>query len=224
MRQEVEEKIDAIIKAYGQEVVSRKGQEHGGVARTAKSRWVKRLTGQMVDLAWLELGGNANRMEMKAGRHKIPIRPDYVQGLNEGVRRHILASIEEYSCDVRIDKQVLVDGRFVLGMKSSIYVQNAFLKNTLADFHLLKAASPEVNCYLFQLESPPEKSRRERENMMYGSLPAHALMSHVPDVDLRLFTFLERNRKADRSGYNPLKKERVVAAIELLAKDLAKHV
>lgn len=219
MRQDVEERISTILKAHE--------QERCGVSRAEKGKWVKHLTRQMVELAWLELGGNMDRIEVKTSRCKIPIRPEYVRKLNER-DRHMPGSIE-FVCNAKVDHQVLVDGRFVLGMKSSIYTQNSWLKNTLVDFHLLKSTFPEISCYLFQLENPPEKGCRDRENMMYGSLPAHTLMSYFPDVGLRIFTFQERRRKAGRTHhkpefYKPIKRERVVAAIGLLAKDLAKYL
>lgn len=220
MRQEVEERIGTIIRVHEQEC--------RGVSRAAKGKWMKRLTRQMVELAWLELGGGMDRIETKTGRCRIPIRPEYVRKMKERGER-MPPSIEEYFHDAKIDSQVLVDGRFVLGMKSSIYTQNAWLKNTLVDFHLLKSTFPEIGCYLFQLENPPEKDCRDREDMMYGSLPTHTLMSHYPDVGLRIFTFRERRRRTDRPRHEPefhgsFKKERAVAAIELLAKDLVKYL
>ncbi len=236
MQHDLEKEIALLVRAHEEEIgnVDRKatdqiGRAYGGVVRASKGKWVERLTEHVIYLAWLELGGNIARINVNSSRHKIPMRQEYVQALDKEVREYILTSIGEYSYPAQVDKQVFVDGQFVMGIECKAYTENAMLKRILVDFHLLKSAFPDISSYLFQLESQLGGDYREHNAVTYGSASSHTLMSYFPDVDLQIFTFLGGERKVDRpihkpEFYKPLEKERVTAALELLTEDLVQYI
>ena len=128
-----------------------------------------------------------------------------------------------------MDKQVYIDDVFVLGIECKAYTENAMIKRILVDFSLLKTIYPDLNCYLFQLESQLGGDYSDLKEITFGSKPTHTLMSYFPEVKLNVFTFLEGERKVDepihkKEFFKPLKREQVEKAVTLLAADLKNHL
>lgn len=53
----------------------------GGQVRSAKGKLVVNLLDAMVHLAWREMGGESNRLEVVTRRVKIPIDADYAKNI-----------------------------------------------------------------------------------------------------------------------------------------------
>lgn len=218
---------EAVVKNVEHSAIHQTERAYGGVIRSIKGKWVERLTEQIINMAWLRLGGDMSRLTVNSKRHKIPLRQEYVEKLDDEVREYILSS-GDYFYAASVDKQVFIDNNFVMAIECKAYTENAMLKRILVDFQLLKSMFPNISSYLFQLESQLGGDYREHNEVTYGSKSSHTLMSYFPDVDLRIFTFLEGERHVDRpihkpEYYKPLKEEQVVAAIDILAKDLAQY-
>lgn len=73
------------------------------------------------------------------------------------------------------------------------------LKRILVDFSLLKSLHPDLICCLFQLESMlGGQYAHPLAHPQLGSPKSHVLMSFFPNVDLKIITLLEGERKVDR--------------------------
>ena len=235
MQHDLENEINSIVaeheevlKNVEQDAAHQTERAYGGVIRSSKGQWVEHLTEQIINLAWRRLDGDISRLEVNSQKHKIPLRQEYLENLDDEVREHILSS-DDYFYSASVDKQVFVDNNFVMAIECKTYTENAMLKRILVDFWLLKSMFPDMSSYLFQLESHLGGDYQEHNEVTYGSRSSHTLMSYFLGVDLRIFTFLEGERNVDRpihkpEYYKPLKKERVIAAIDLLAEDLSQYV
>ncbi len=235
MRLDLEKEVDRlsldyerVIKSIDREAADQTSRAYGGVVRAVKGQWVEDLTERLIELAWDRLEADRSRLEVNPQRHRIPMESGYLEKLDDETRAHILASDEEYTYPANVDKQICVDGKFVMGIECKSYTENAMLKRILVDFTLLKFAFPKLRCHLFQLESQLGGDYSAHNEITYGSKSTLTLMSHFPDVDLKIFTFLKGERKVDRpihkpEFFKPLEKGRVLQAIDILADDMAQY-
>lgn len=216
-----------LFKSIDRKAAGQTSRAYGGVVGSVKRQWFAGLAERLVKLAWSRLGADGSRLELNSQRQKIPMRPGYLEKLDGETRAHILASDEEYTCPANVGKQIWIDGRLAMGIECTNHTGNETLKRILVDFMLLKSVFPEMRCYLFQLESQLGGDYSAHNEITYGSQSTVTLLSHFPDVDLKIFTFLKGERKADRpihkpEFFKPLEKGRVLQAIDLLADDLAR--
>ncbi|HOL56783.1 MAG TPA: restriction endonuclease [Spirochaetota bacterium] len=230
-----ENKIEEIIKTYESivKVVDKKAREdknrsYGGIIRSIKGWLQEYMTEEIIKLAWDNIKGDAKRLEINSKKHKIPIQRIYVENIKDiEIKNYILNNIKKYYYSLSVDKQVFVDNKFVLGIECKAYTENAMLKRILVDFSLLKTSYPEINCYLFQLESQLGGDYSKLNKKTYGSYPTHTLMSYFPEVNLNIFTFLEGERKVDKpihKYFKSLNKNKIKEAVELLSFDLKRYL
>ena len=234
MRPDLEKEVDRLLleyehvfKSIDREAERQTSRAYGGVVRATKGKWFEAFTERLIELAWDRLEADRSRLKVNPQRHKILMGSGYLDKLDDEMRAHILASDEEYAYPANVDKQIVIDGKFVMGIECKNYTENAMLKRILVDFTLLKFVFPKLRCYLFQLESQLGGDYSAHNEITYGSKSSVILMSHFPDVDLKIFTFLKGERKVDRpihkpEFFKPLEKSRVLQAIDLLADDLAR--
>ncbi|HOJ63960.1 MAG TPA: restriction endonuclease [Spirochaetota bacterium] len=230
-----ENKIEEIIKTYESivKVVDKKAREdknrsYGGIIRSIKGWLQEYMTEEIIKLAWDNIKGDAKRLEINSKKHKIPIQRIYVENIKDiEIKNYIFNNIKKYYYSLSVDKQVFVDNKFVLGIECKAYTENAMLKRILVDFSLLKTSYPEINCYLFQLESQLGGDYSKLNKKTYGSYPTHTLMSYFPEVNLNIFTFLEGERKVDKpihKYFKSLNKNKIKEAVELLSFDLKRYL
>jgi uncharacterized protein YeeX (DUF496 family) len=113
---------------------------YGGIIRSTKGRLQEHITEEIIKIAWKELGGEEERLNIDSKKHKIPINISYVKNKikDNEIKKHILANINDYCYGLSVDKQVYIDGKFVLGIECKAYTENAMIKRILVDFYLLK--------------------------------------------------------------------------------------
>lgn len=107
------------------------------------------------------------------------------------------------------------------------YTENAMLKRILVDFYLLKTLFPDIDCFLFQLESQLGGDYSTLQEPTYGSPATHTLCSYFAQVDLKIFTFLESERLVDKpihKHFKPLLPLQIHRAIHLISRSLEKFV
>ncbi len=109
----------------------------------------------------------------------------------------------------------------MIGIECKAYTENAMIKRILVDFHLLKTKAPDMRCYLFQLENQLGGDYSKVLKKPKGSAPTHTLMSYFNNVDLRIITLLEGERKVDRpinklQFFKPLPLDRLKMAVAVL--------
>jgi hypothetical protein len=200
----------------------------GGVVRDLKGKLLECITAKMVKIAWHNLGGSPERLEVNSEKIRIPIQQSYVQKIKETeVREHILKNIEKYHYGLSVDKHIFVDGKLVMAIECKAYTENAMMKKILVDFQLLRLAHPQISCFLFQLESQLGGDYSKLPKTVYGSFSTHSIMSYFENVDLHIFTFLggERNiKKPIHEFFKPLKTDNVAKAVKLLESYLKEFV
>jgi hypothetical protein len=205
-------KINEIIKAYnlivrGIEATANDDDSeraYGGIIRAGKGMLVENITKLILEIAWIKLGGNPNRISFEKQTKKLPIRKDYIDLLpNDEIKNYIHDNISSYYYTLKTDVHCNIDGELVIGVECKAYTENAMMKRILVDFTLMKHAWPNLNCYLIQLESQlggdyslPQKK------IKYGSASTHTLFSYF-DVEIEIVTLLEGERKVDKAIHKP---------------------
>ena len=203
---------------------------YGGVVRSVKGKLKEHKKEEIIKIAWQSIGGKNSRITINSGKQRIPIQKEYVGQIEDDeVKKYILSNISDYYYALSVDKQVIIDGKFAIGIECKAYTENAMIKRILVDFSLLKTVFPDIICYLFQLESQLGGDYCDLNEVTFGSKSTHTLMSYFPEVKLKIFTFLEGERKVDKpihkqEYFKPLEKMQVEKAISLLATDFQKFL
>lgn len=238
MRREIEKGIDEIIKAYEtvvkvveKDANNNQTRAYGGIVRSVKGKLQEYITEEVIKLAWKNIGGNENEININSNKHKIAIQKKYIDTITDNeVKQYIQKNLEEYYYNLSVDKQVYVKNKFVIGIECKAYTENAMLKRILVDFKLLKTKYPNISCYLFQLESQLGGDYSQIDSKkIFGSPPTHTIMSYFPEVNLSIFTFLPGERKVDEpihkaNYFKPLKESVVEKAVMLLSEELSKYI
>lgn len=210
MRQETQQRLGEIIRTYDEvmrvmehdaaKAVAEDARAYGGFVRAAKGKIQEYITDKLIRIAWnVELGRDPRDLEINSDKIKIPVRKEYVMEIkDQEIRDYILKNIDRYYYGLSVDKHVFIRGVFVLGVECKAYTENAMLKRILVDFYLLKTRSPNILCYLFQLESQLGGDYSSVGINPKGSLPTHAIMSYFPEVKLNIVTLLAGERKVDQ--------------------------
>ena len=220
----------AVVEHKAKKADQEEERAYGGFMRMAKGQMQEYIAEELIKIAWeCELGKNKSRLDINSKKIKIPIKLDYVRDLKDKVvRKYILAHIKEFSYGLSVDKHVFIDGKFVLGVESKAYAENAMLKRILVDFLLLKTKFKDLKCMLLQLESQLGGSYSTlKSRPPYGSMPTHALMSYFKNVDLHIVTLLEGERKVDqpinkKKFFKPLKIKHLNNALKQIISCLPK--
>ncbi len=221
---------DDVVKRVDEKASKERGRAYGGIIRARKGKLQEGITEEIIKAAWENIGGRESRLSVNSKKFKIPIKEDYVLRIrNEEARNYILSNMAEYYYLASVDKQVFIDGDFVIGIECKAYTENAMMKRILVDFTLLKTKFPDIGCYLFQLESQlsGDYSSNLGKNKL-GSKRTHTLMSYFPEVDLQICTLLEGERKVDEpihkpEFFKPLTETNIKKAIDLLSDDLKQY-
>ena len=219
--------IKGIIRTYNEflKVVDYKAlhqseRAYGGMVRMLKGNLQELITGEIIEIAWNNLGGSSERLNVNSKKIRIPIQKPYVEQIQDKiVRDHILTNIDDYHYGLSVDKHVFIDGKFVMAIECKAYAENAMIKRILIDFHLLKLVYPQISCFLFQLESQLGGDYSKLPETVYGSVSTHSIMSYFEDVELHIFTLLKGERNIDRpihKFFKPLKRDNIEKAVQLL--------
>lgn len=238
----IEEEIDDIVTYYDNVVKhvydnakaeeAAIGRSTGGFLRANKGKLVEDLATKMISIAWKILEAKSERLDVNSQKHAIPLQEEYINSLsNEDLKKYIRDNIKKYVYKLNVDRQIYIDGNFVLAIECKAFAEIAMLKRVLMDFYLLKTVFPDISCYLFQLESQLGGDYFSLANaygkVIFGSTSAHTIQSYFPNVDLNIHTFVKGERKIDRpihKYYKPIEKDAIRYAIEILATDLKRFV
>ncbi len=202
---------------------------YGGIIRATKGKLQEHITEEIIKIAWEELGGDENRLNIDSKKHKIPINISYINNKirDNEVKKYILDNIDNYYYGLSVDKQVYIDGEFVLGIECKAYTENAMLKRILVDFYLLKTKFPNISSYLFQLESQLGGDYSELNDKTFGSHSTHTLLSYFENVELKIVTFIKGERKVDKpihKYFKPIEEKQLIFAVNLIKEDLKNYL
>lgn len=229
----IETKLNTLIAAYNSLVqgidnaaAMSDNRAYGGIIRAGKGELVESIAAHLVQIAWVDvLGQQENRMAINKRKMPIGINEAYIKRVKNPdvqcyLRQHKDSMIYKFGTDV----QVFIDNQLVLPIECKAYSENAMLKRILFDAMLMKEAVGTQTYYLVQLESQLGGDYSTLNDVIYGSPATHALLSHV-DVDLKIITLLQGERKVDRPIHKPaffkeLKISELKKAVNFFAKEL----
>ncbi len=221
---------DDVVKGIVDKAKAEKERAYGGVIRGGKGKLVETIAENIVLIAWKALEGKPARLSFGKSKVKVPIKEEYFGRIkNPLLRKVMLEHKDRYYYAQKADKQVLVDGKFVMGIECKTYAENAMMKRVLIDFSLLKRAYPNLDCVLFQLESQltGDYSELKDPEDTIGSYSTHTLFSFF-ELDLHIITLLKGERKVDKPiheklHYKPLTEASLFKAINIIGQLLRKH-
>lgn len=191
---------ESIVDLYIQGIQKMYGKKPGQI-RGAKGALVENIVEAIVYLAWYQIAGDLSRIHITQQKETIRIQEDYVNNLpSEYIKNHIRQNKDKYVYDVELDRIVMIDSKYVLGIECKAYMENAMFKRTLKDFELIaRLIYPNLLFCVFQLENSLGGDYGEvGKNEVLGSGSTHTLLSHTPEVKLEIITLLDGNRKSDR--------------------------
>ncbi|RKU17198.1 restriction endonuclease [Candidatus Poribacteria bacterium] len=195
----------SITDLYTDSIHSMYGMTAGQI-RGAKGALVEDIVDAISQLAWHEIGGEANRFDIRKQTRQIEINEDYVKNLiPEYIRDHIEENKGKYIYKIELDRAVEIDKKLILGIECKSYIENAMLKRTLKDFELIvKLLYPKLLFCVFQLENSLGGDYGEvSKQKQLGSTSTHTLLSHTPTVSLEIITLLNGDRKSNREIHKP---------------------
>jgi len=200
---------------------------YGGIVRSVKGKLQEFLTEEIIKIAWQKAGGDINKIDINSKKQKIPIQKDYVRRIKDKeIRNYILSNIKEYFYGISVDKQVFHNDKLIVGIECKAYTENAMIKRILVDFSLLKTIYPDLECYLFQLESQLGGDYSELNTVTYGSKSTHTLMSYFSNIELHILTFIKGERRVDKpihKFFKPIERKQIEKAIKLLEETFKKY-
>ncbi|WP_104687554.1 restriction endonuclease [Helicobacter acinonychis] len=212
-----------VVKVIDKDARNQDSRAYGGVIRSVKSKLQEHISEEIVKIAWQNIGGKANRLEINSNKIKIPIKDSYIESIaDKQVRAYILKHKMDYHYGLSVDKHIFVDNQFVIGIECKAYTENAMLKRILVDFHLLKTLYPNISCYLFQLESQLGGDYSALPETIFGSKTTHSIMSYFENVDLNIVTLLKGERDINKpihKNFKPLE-EVLKKTIKLMENEL----
>ena len=146
---------ESIVNLYTQSIRLMFGQD-GGSTRGSKGSFVEGiLVEAIVRLAWHEIGGEENRLNIEKRTEPIAIKENYVKTLRRKyLQHHIELNKDLYIYDVEFDRAIEIDNNFVLGIECKAYTDQTMFKRSLKEFELIaKLRYPELLFCIFQLEN-----------------------------------------------------------------------
>lgn len=219
---------NSVVKVVDKNAAEDEDRAYGGVIRSVKGKLQEHITEEIIRIAWNNLKGDMNRLEINSKKIKLPIKENYIKSIkNKEVRDYILKNKDHYYYGLSVDKHVFIDNNFVIGIECKAYTENAMIKRILIDFHLLKTLYPNISCYLFQLESQLGGDYSQLPDIVYGSKSTHSIMSYFENVELNIYTFLKGERDINNpihKNFKPLKKNVLEKAVKLLENDLKQYL
>lgn len=219
---------ETVVKVVDDKAKEQTDRAYGGVVRTVKGKLQEIITEAIVKIAWTNLNGKKERLEINSNKIKIPIQKSYIDNIkNEKIKLYIKKHIADYFYGLSVDKHIFIDGKFIMGIECKAYTENAMIKRILVDFHLLKSVYPKISCYLFQLESQLGGDYSTLSENIYGAHSTHSIMSYFEDVNLNIFTFLKGERDINspiHKHFKQLEEKVIQNAISLVQNDLKTYL
>jgi len=194
-----------------------KGRKQGGILRSFTGTLMEDMTENIVNSALIHrVGLHPNRIRIDKSKVKIPISSEYSPVEASETFKQKLATVRyKLYFKASVDKHIWIDNKLVCGIECKTYTENSMLKRILVDFQLLRKLNPQMVPFVFQLENFLGGDYGLCQQHCDGSESTHTILSHFPDVPLRIVTLLN----GDRSIHTPFYQQKKPLLIENL--DLA---
>ena len=97
-----------VVGGVEEEAASDIERAYGGFVRAEKGKLVEAIAKSVVQIAWTEAKGAADRLSFdEQRRYEIPIRQNYLKRLPSSVRAHIGKRRNAYTYNAQVDVHVL---------------------------------------------------------------------------------------------------------------------
>ncbi len=81
---------NSVVKGIDKDAHGQDSRAYGGVIRSTKGKLLEDISEEIVKIAWQNIGGKANRLEINSNKIKIPIKDSYIENIaNKQVRAYI---------------------------------------------------------------------------------------------------------------------------------------
>lgn len=98
---------NSVVKVIDNQASHTAGRAYGGVVRSVKGWLQEYITHSLVRMAWRELGGSNDRIDINKHKIRIPIKEGYISKIdNKEVKNHIRNNISDYYYNLSVDKHV----------------------------------------------------------------------------------------------------------------------
>lgn len=185
------------INDYFEATLNELASARAGRRRAVKGGHVEWIAEKIVLEAWTRVGKNIHELGFDSAKYPVHIPEEYYERLDEETELY-LRNRETKRHMIQVDKHITIDGNFVIGIECKSYTENAMMKRILVDFLLLKQPNPSIDCVLLQLESQLTGDYNLARNSQHGSGPTHSLLAQFPEIDLKIITLLEGERRVNQ--------------------------
>ena len=201
---------EQIIHYYDSHIKELWGITAGGTLRSKKGTLGETLCEIIVKRAWKDIGGSLSRIYVGRQLYKISDKRGNVYRIGQ-------------------DKQVYIDGEFILSIECKAYTEVAMYKRIIVDSLLLKSKFPELKFCIFQLESMLGGDYETNPSHPIGSPSVNVLNDFFPGIKIEILTMLDGGREIKREihkeeFYKPLAEARVQYALDYFKKILSQVI
>ena len=191
-----------------------------GQIRGKKGTLVEDLAEDLLLISCSDLGISEDRISFDPVHVRVMLTsPEYLMRLPEEVGNYLLDNLDLCYHELVTDKNLSIDGRFILDVECKSYTENTMLKKIIQDCLFVRSVYPTVCFAILQLENSLGGDFGASD--IYGSRAAHAIMSHF-DLNIHIITLMDGNRHSHKpiEVYpKPLKMDRLEKSLDIF-KDL----
>ena len=154
---------NSIVKVIDKDASKQNNRAYGGVIRSVKGKLQEHITEEIIKIAWNNLNGNQNRLEINSEKIKLPIKESYIKNIkNKKIKKKGM---------IYLKKLVLIDGNSIMnrafyGIMGSKMLTTKDGKYTNAVygflailFKLLDDINPEYLVVAFDLKAPTARHK-----------------------------------------------------------------
>ena len=102
---------------------------YGGAIRSAKGALVEGIAKNIIEIAWVNIGGKMHRLSFEKQPILVPIRQSYIDQIKDAeIKAYIQKNIRNYVYKFKTDVHVNIDRKLIAGVECKAYAENAMLK------------------------------------------------------------------------------------------------
>ncbi len=197
------EVYDDVVKNVERKAEKDKSRATGGILRSNKGSLVENITESLIRIAWKELGGKEKDITISKTQKEIPIKRGYKKRMKDSsMYDYVFNNFKGLFYNLKVDKHVHINDKFVLAVECKTYTENAMLKRICVDFWFLSKQYPDLSCVLLQLESQLGGDYSEVIEPKTGSKSTHTILSYFP-FHLEIITLIKGPREVNQAIHKP---------------------
>ena len=84
---------NSVVKVIDKDASKQNSRAYGGVIRSVKGKLQEHITEEIIKIAWNNLNGNQNRLEINSEKIKLPIKESYIKNIKNLKQKILLLDI-----------------------------------------------------------------------------------------------------------------------------------